>query len=678
MFGATLHSPGANANPLASAALSHRLELSQPEGGRNWIGDGRRSSDRPAVYLAPLGLQIICLVSYPGRRSSPTRSLPWAELPRPRWGGGHRTLKGVLLRSGAKPANTPVVEQARSTEAAGAGLVHVGTVAKNRGRLPPRAPAKTRRKPILASVSATLRSILPVVNDTPACAPLPPALLSRRPSDWLAIFGPGAVLASLTIGVGELVFSSRAGALFGYRLLWLFVLALVMKWILVFGSARHIVLTGAHPFQRWMNLPGPRGWFPLTFFLIAIPCFPIWVCFHAGTLGTLLSAQFGTESALRGGSHLLWGVLMLVTVLFLSLRGGYTALERIQLVIVVLMLGSVLVATFFVHPDWIAFLQGLIPQTVAYPNWVSTQNLPDVVARPVWLEVTTYVGVIGGSSYDYLAYASYLRDKRWGRAGLAPVNIDEFPALDPRTAGELRLWLRAPLIDCTLSFVAVLLFTAVFVVGGAAVLGPQHQLPSGTNLLSLQAEFLAALHPWFRYVYFVGAFLAVFGTLYGTIEVAPTILREIAVAFGASRVADEGYARLRLWSILWTGLGGLAVLGWILVYHGQSGSDKAPGLIAILTPANLFTGVLGCGFICLLNCWMDRRFLPPDWRPSKTATFFSLASGAGFMGLGLIACWDHSGWMAFGILAGTMLCGWITAQRIARTTRQPAHQTTPR
>ena len=81
-------------------------------------------------------------------------------------------------------------------------------------------------------------------------APFPLALLSRNPLRWLAIFGPGAVIASLTIGAGELIFSSRAGALFGYRLLWFFLLVLVLKWVLVFGTARHMVLTGAHPFRR--------------------------------------------------------------------------------------------------------------------------------------------------------------------------------------------------------------------------------------------------------------------------------------------------------------------------------------------------------------------------------------------------------------------------------------------
>jgi hypothetical protein len=71
---------------------------------------------------------------------------------------------------------------------------------------------------------------------------------------------------------------------------------LAFKWVLVFASARHIVLTGAHPFERWMELPGPRGWFPTVFFLLAIYCFPIWVCFHAGTIGTLLSWLAGTDT----------------------------------------------------------------------------------------------------------------------------------------------------------------------------------------------------------------------------------------------------------------------------------------------------------------------------------------------------------------------------------------------
>src|SRR5207247_4098211 len=134
-------------------------------------------------------------------------------------------------------------------------------------------------------------------NLNPDCSPLPlpSGLESRNPVAWLTIFGPGAVIASLTIGCGELIFSSRGGALFGYRLLWFFLLVLLLEWELVLVTARHMVLTGAHPFQRWMDLPGPRGWFSLVFFLLALLCFPIWVCFHSGTVGRLIFCVAGTR-----------------------------------------------------------------------------------------------------------------------------------------------------------------------------------------------------------------------------------------------------------------------------------------------------------------------------------------------------------------------------------------------
>ncbi len=497
---------------------------------------------------------------------------------------------------------------------------------------------------------------------------LPPrSLFAANPIRWLAIFGPGAVIASLTIGVGELVFSARAGALFGYRLLWFFVLVLVLKWALVFASARHIVLTGAHPFQRWMDLPGPRGWLPLVFFLLAVPCFPIWVCFHSGTLGTLLAALTGTTHGWRDGAHLVWGMGALAMVMGLCFAGGYATLEKAQLVIVLLMLASVGAAVFFVDVDWLALLKGLfVPEAVQYPSWVNLESHAEVAKRSAWLETTTYVGVIGGSSYDYLAYVSYLRDKHWGRAGADLATADELQAIARDNQHTSRLWLRAPLVDCTLSFLAVLMFCAVFVVCGAAVLGPQHKVPAGANLLSLQAEFVTAVHPWLKHLYFAGAFLAVFGTLYGTIEVAPTVVRELVLALRPKQ-ADALQARLRRWSVTWVGAGGLLILLWSFGYHLRSGADKPPGLIAILTPANLFTGVLGCGIVCALNVWMDHRFLPRGLRMHWPLLVLSGVGATVFMVLGLTAySEDRSGVAALCIFLGTLALGLTGASLLGK------------
>ena len=482
-------------------------------------------------------------------------------------------------------------------------------------------------------------------------APLPPALCSRNPFAWLTIFGPGAVIASLTIGAGELIFSSRAGALFAYRLIWFFVLVLLLKWVLVFATARHMILTGAHPFQRWMDLPGPRGWFPMVFLLLALVAFPIWVGFHAGTLGTLLAWLTGTGHWFRNGAHLLWGMAMLAVVMAMVAAGGYATLERIQLAIVAAMLVCVVVSLILLKPDWFALLKGMfLPQAAQYPSWVGLH--PEVAARPVWVETITYVGVLGGSGYDYLAYASYLRSKQWGNAGsVAPANPEH---LDRR-------WLRALWIDSILSFVAVLIFAIVFVAAGAKVLGPQQQVPGGTNLLTLQAAFVSPLYPWLQPLYFVGAFLAIFGTLYGTIEVAPPVLREFLDAFQNPGRASVPASRLRSWAVWWVGIGGFVVVAWSFGYHLFSGAANPPGLIKMLTPANLFTGVLACGFICALSLWTDKHFLPRTLQmPWPLRVLLALAALA-FLVLGIKGYWDHSGWIALGTFVATLALGWIVA-----------------
>jgi Mn2+/Fe2+ NRAMP family transporter len=116
--------------------------------------------------------------------------------------------------------------------------------------------------------------------------------------DWIRILGPGAIIASLTIGTGELIFSARSGVLFGYSVLWVFVLILLLKWGMVFSLARHFVIGGVHPIQRWNELPGPRGWLSMTMLVLGALLFPVWIGFHSGVIGTLLAQLTGVNSHL--------------------------------------------------------------------------------------------------------------------------------------------------------------------------------------------------------------------------------------------------------------------------------------------------------------------------------------------------------------------------------------------
>ncbi|MBX3420898.1 MAG: Nramp family divalent metal transporter [Pirellulaceae bacterium] len=528
--------------------------------------------------------------------------------------------------------------------------------------------------------------------------PLPlPALLSRNPLRWLTIFGPGAIVASLTIGTGELIFSSRAGAIFGYRILFLFALITLAKWILLYSVARHMVASGVHPLRRWVNLPiGPRGWLPGLMFLLAAVCIPIWVSFHASVLGDWCADLTNTKRLLSGATVHIWGLVILCGVFLLALRGGYRALENIQLLVITIMLAAVVVSLVLLRPDWFELLTGfIIPRSLEFPQWLVDDSRPAlqrIAAQPLWIEASLYVGVIGGAGYDYLAYTAFLREKGWGRAGGSELidtpsvkahteaesqpaalakGFDPSPAtalgldITPRDAdpepltsqqiADLKLWMRAPLIDCTASFLTVLIFSTAFVASGHLILAPQHQIPGDGSFLGFQAQFLTRLSPGLYPLYVIGTFLTMFGTLYGTIEVAPAILRE---CYRLLLVKHQSIstAGLRQVGLAWTAAGAGAVLLLSFFIQWSGGPDRPPGLTGVLVPANLFTGVLSCGIICLLNPWIDRR-LPTALAPGWWLVAMNLIAGCAFFALGIKGYWDYGGVAALWILVGTVLAG---------------------
>lgn len=487
----------------------------------------------------------------------------------------------------------------------------------------------------------------------------------RGPLEWLRLFGPGAIIASMTIGTGELVFSSRGGAIFGYRMLWIFVVILLLKWVLTVTAARHIVLTGVHPLERWMELPGPRGWLPTIFLILAILTFPVWAGFLSGVTGTLLAELIGFD-------HHVWGAIVLIAAMTLIATGGYRVLERAQLVILGLMMGAVTITLFLLQPDWLAMLHGMfVPQTLEYPSWVR-EEYPLIAARPLWVELATYVSVIGGSSYDYLAYVAFVREKRWGFAGETPpdeATINEMAANPDHPA---RHWVRAPFADCTLSFLVVLIFAMVFVASGALVLGPEHKIPSEANLLNLQGEFVTRLHPWLWPLYIVGALLTMLGTVYCTFEMFPTFASEM---LRAVRPAADARLRRRLRGlcIAWVGAGGLGVLAWSAAYQHSGGEGKPTTLVDIITPTALFTGVLSCAFVCYLNNWIDRRFLPAGLRMHPLLAALNYLAAVVFVLIGVKSYWDYGGqhfetaavsggWVALALLACNFVVGFFLAK----------------
>ena len=163
----------------------------------------------------------------------------------------------------------------------------------------------------------------------------------------LRVFGPGAIIASVTVGTGETIFAPRVGALFGYAMLWVVLAAVVFKAVQVYAGARYIVLTGEHPLRAWSRIPGPRAWVAKLVGVVSVIAFPMWAAALSDALGSLCIWITGIGSRSSWGRPL-WGTAIILTATTLSLIQTYNIIERISTLILALKMGLILLAILLV------------------------------------------------------------------------------------------------------------------------------------------------------------------------------------------------------------------------------------------------------------------------------------------------------------------------------------------
>jgi len=465
---------------------------------------------------------------------------------------------------------------------------------------------------------------------------LPPELSGGFNLKMLGFFGAGAIIASVTIGSGETFFASQGGAMFGYALLWVFVASAIMKGIQVYTSARFMALTGLHPMQAW-------GFWPALFFaVISLLCFPFWLSGLPLFIGKTINWMIGIESPAAGdvagqAAYLykarVSGTVILVVAAVLSFLQTYRFLELAQTILVGLLLVSMGVACVWAldAADWILVAKGLVPGSVEYPDWITEERFPDIASVPAWVKVGTFLGAIGGGTYDYIGYVGCYREKNWGLINNEGAGRPIADDADNVRRG--RRWLRPVKIDVGIGFLCVLLFTIVFVALGAKILHPGQQVPSGNELLTNQAAFLTNLSPALEYVYKIGIFMAFFGTIYGAFEIYIRTARESILPL-TPRAKNWSMKTFRTIIILYCLIGGLALM-WL---------NKDPQ--KLVAPAAIIGGVFLCGPWCFAMIWADRKYVTSKLRMGPVLLILTVIAGTVLTLLGVKAIVDFD-WVEF-------------------------------
>ena len=477
--------------------------------------------------------------------------------------------------------------------------------------------------------------------------PEPPAALVR-PSVWQVVgyVGPGVIIASVTIGSGELVYASRSGAIFGYGLLWCFFYAGLFKAIQVYTAARFITLTGEHPIETWKQLPGPWCWFPLLIAVPAVALMPIAFSAIPEIMGGFIHRLVGMEMSgpeIGPWGYLefwinFWSTLLLLLCMAMALGSTYKVLERVSIVV----LGGIVVcvgaAVVIVGPDLIQLLNGmLLPRRPVYPDWLleAPQYAKEFQDRSPWLEVSIYLGAVGGGAYDYIGYIGMLREKKWGLAGRRVATREEIATAvaDNTDSAQITItrakqWRRAPLFDTVASFAFVILVTLLFAILAKLVLNREMAVPANNDLLNEQETFLTALHPELRWVYRLGVFLAFIGTLYGAFEVYRHTFVESARAVVPKLITPQRLPAIRMGVVTYCLLGGLTMM-WL--------PERVAGtIISRMTFGSIISGAASCGLWCFAMLWADRVRLPAPLRMSLPMQVLTVISGLGMTILGII------------------------------------------
>ena len=382
----------------------------------------------------------------------------------------------------------------------------------------------------------------------------------------LAMFGPAAIVASVSIGAGETIVVVRAGAWAGYGLLWLVLLSAVVKGVFVtYLIGRYTAVSGEPIGHRLVQLPGPRGWFLLLLVALEMSCAPMaWVAI-AKPCGNLVHYLAGPS----GSSPVLWQnagtSLFILLALALGLRLSFSRLEKQQILICLILVAGTALGTAIVRPDLGAALAGSLSfgHLPELPPWA-----PEAArANPLLMMATTF-GYVGGGVFIYLAYSSWVGLHRWGLTdhprieairgqALSGGRVEHLPG-DAESVRRLRLLTSPVRWDVGAGAVVLFVVTAAFMLSGAAVLFPLQTRFDGWGLLTEQAHVWRAIHPSLVWIYYVCILAALWGTLQALPEVYARVVQEFLAAIWPRR--EWSYEGIKRISCLWVASAALALI----------------------------------------------------------------------------------------------------------------------
>ncbi|RKZ14608.1 divalent metal cation transporter [bacterium] len=399
--------------------------------------------------------------------------------------------------------------------------------------------------------------------------------------------GPGLLFAGAAIGVSHLVQSTRAGAGWGFGLLWAVLLALVAKYPFILYGHRYTVATGESLLQGYLRLG--RGALLLFMILVVGSAFITMAAVTVVTAG-LAGVLLGLDWSLTALS-----AAVLAVVLAVCAVGRYRLLDGIMkvmvLVLAVLTLVAVTVAVIHGPAGDAAF--------VAPPVW-SAVGITFLLALMGWMPTPLDVAV-----WPSLWILEKSRHDRH------PPTMDE------------------AMVDFHVGYLVTAVLAVGFVAFGALVMFGTGQEFSASGLVfarQLVDMYTAALGDWSRWIISLVAFITMFST---TLTVLDGYARTLGAGVGLLTGCPPGQRR-RLAATAQPLVAGLALAIIALLMRSMTSLVDVVTLLAFLAAPVI--------------AWLNFKVMkgpqvPPEHRPGRVLTAMSWSGLVFLAGFSLVWIW---------------------------------------
>jgi Mn2+/Fe2+ NRAMP family transporter len=381
--------------------------------------------------------------------------------------------------------------------------------------------------------------------------------------------GPGFLFAAVSVGVSHVVQSTRAGAGYGFSLIGVIILALLLKYPLFEFGQRYAVATGNTLLEGYRR----QGKWSLILYLVLT----------VGTMCTVLAAVTAVTAGLAiqmTGLKLalpLWSAILISVGAVILVIGRYPLLDKVIKVIMCILAVSTISATVVVLP-------GL--------QW---RNLWGSVGL---LDVAFIVGLVGWmpTGMDVSVWQSFWTLARKKQTGFAPT-------------------LKQSLFDFNLGYIGTGLLALMFCALGTSVMfnkGIAFESSSAAFAGQVIELYTSTLGAWSRPIIVISAFTTLFSTMLTIIDGFPRALQLVARRFRTPEDPVEVLERCGSSWDYWTWMGVMAA-GAMLIVGMYLRSLKA--LVDLATTLSFVTAPF-LGFLtyrAIMADWVPDEFKPRPW-----------------------------------------------------------------